>query len=147
MRFLPIMTRGVVAVKDVTWNTMVVGMNGLSKRFSAVAQNIANVNTPGYARSEVTFEDELRETLAEYDRKKMDLVTNHEAHISNGPRGVSFVIPKKHRVIGELVRWDGNGVELDIEMSKLAQTRMTYTALAKLMSKRVGSYRLAIGGR
>jgi len=126
---------------------MVVGMNGLSKRFGTVAQNIANANTPGYARSEVTFEDELRETLAECDKKKMDLVATHESHISNRPRNVLFVLPKKHRVVGEMVRWDGNGVELDLEMSKLAQTRMTYTALAKLMSKRVGSYRLAIGGR
>ncbi|HOB10880.1 MAG: flagellar basal body protein [Acetomicrobium sp.] len=30
-------------------------MHKLSKRFSAVAQNIANVNTSGYARSEAAF--------------------------------------------------------------------------------------------
>ncbi len=133
-------------MEDVTWNTLVVGMNGLSKRFKAIAQNIANVNTPGYARSEVTFENELREALDMEDKKRLALTTTNDAHISNVPRDVNSVTPKEHRAAGELTRWDGNGVDLDIEMSKLAQARMTYTALASLMSKRMESYKLAIGG-
>jgi len=57
----------------------------LSKRFKAVAQNIANVNTPGYARSEVTFENELREALNMKDDEKLALTTTDDAHISNVP--------------------------------------------------------------
>lgn len=137
---------GVIAMDDMTWNALVVGMNGLSKRFKTVAQNIANVNTPGYARSEVTFENELREALNMKDDEKLALTTTDDAHISNVPRDVTSITPKEHRAVGELTRWDGNGVDLDIEMSKLAQARMTYTALASLMSKRIESYKLAIGG-
>jgi len=133
-------------MEDVTWDTLVVGMNGLSKRFKAIAQNIANANTPGYARSEVTFENELREALDTEDKKRLALTTTDDAHISNVARDVNSVTPKEHRAAGELTRWDGNGVDLDIEMSKLAQARMTYTALASLMSKRIESYKFVIGG-
>ena len=133
-------------MRDVTWDVITLGMKGLSKRFEAISQNVANTNTPGYARSEVTFEDELREALSVNKRPKLPLATTHEAHITNLPRDIKGITPKEHRVVGELARWDGNGVDLDIEMSKLAQARMTYTALASLMSKRVSSYKTAIGG-
>jgi len=79
---------------DMTWNALVVGMNGLSKRFKAVAQNIANVNTPGYARSEVTFENELREALNMKDDEKLALTTTDDAHISNVPRDVASITPQ-----------------------------------------------------
>ncbi len=39
------------------------GMLAQQKRIDAIANNLANVNTPGYKRSRVTFEDMLYETL------------------------------------------------------------------------------------
>ena len=41
-------------------------------RDQAIANNIANVNTPGYKRQDVTFESELRHALSHVGDRTMD---------------------------------------------------------------------------
>ena len=38
-------------------------MEGLSRRFESTSRNLANANTPEYARRNVSFEDQLREVV------------------------------------------------------------------------------------
>ena len=45
------------------------GMNGLMDRQHSIASNIANVNTPGYQRKEVAFENQLAEIQEKEDLK------------------------------------------------------------------------------
>lgn len=49
---------------SVTANAVVSALDGLAARQIAVANNIANVNTPGYTAQRVAFEDALRASVA-----------------------------------------------------------------------------------
>ena len=42
-------------VRDLTWDVVGKDLQGLARRFGVVAENMANGNTPRYARKEVSF--------------------------------------------------------------------------------------------
>ncbi|MHC4454093.1 MAG: flagellar basal body rod protein FlgB, partial [Planctomycetota bacterium] len=49
-----------------------------------IANNIANVNTPGYKKLEVTFQEELRKAIKSKDVEKINKVSEKIA-LSNNP--------------------------------------------------------------
>jgi flagellar basal-body rod protein FlgB len=51
--------------ESVTNNALVSALNGLSARQSAIADNIANVNTPNYHAKRVSFEAALAKSVAD----------------------------------------------------------------------------------
>jgi len=132
-------------VEDFTWKVMEKDLEGLAKRFAATSRNLANVNTPGYARRNVSFEDELRDVINS-DRKMKMTVTN-QGHIPSRPRAVADVSPLEIKVKDELYRLDGNNVDPEREMAVLAETRMMYAAMTRFAARKVAGYRTAISGR
>jgi flagellar basal-body rod protein FlgB len=50
---------------SVTTTALTTALNGLSARQRAIADNIANVNTPGYQAKRVQFEDALAKSVAQ----------------------------------------------------------------------------------
>ena len=132
-------------VGDVTWNVVGKDLQGLARRFEVVAENMANGNTPRYARKEVSFEDQLREVLDA--PKKLPMITTDSQHIKNVHTSVDEVAPLSHRVYDEVYRLDGNNVDPERENALLAQSRMGYLSMNRLLAKRMGTYKLVIGGR
>ena len=66
-------------------------------RSRTIANNIANVNTPGYQRVEVSFEDELRKAL---DQGQLSGMQTNDKHLPLGKLGLSGLSPKsKNRSI------------------------------------------------
>lgn len=138
--------------KDPVWLAGKVSASALAKRFEAVAQNIANVNTPGYKRKEVEFEDALREALESEglcSAKKVKLEVTDEKHI-----GFSKSLEKllkdgfKERVVTEgAYRLDGNNVDPEVEMAKMTETRLAYNGIMRIMSKRMEMLKTAMGGK
>ena len=49
--------------ENVTLNVLKKGIEGVNRRHQAIANNIANVDTPNYQRATVSFEDELKRSL------------------------------------------------------------------------------------
>ena len=68
---------------DYTWNVIDKEAECLAQRFKAVSKNLANANTPGYARHNVSFEDQMREVM-EQD-KKLHMTVTDKAHIPSHP--------------------------------------------------------------
>jgi len=128
-----------------TWRVIEKNLEGLSKRFRATSRNLANINTPGYARRNVSFEDQLRSVI-QSDRNLSMTVTN-QGHIPSRPRSVADVTPREIRVRDEMYRLDGNNVDPEREMAILAETRMMYSAMTRYAARRVSSLRSAITGR
>lgn len=136
---------------DSVWEANRASVRALGKRFETVAENLANVNTPGYKRKEVEFEDRLREAIAKSTMRgnKVDLMTTDQDHISpqgivDGAGGIPLVVKT---VEDESVRLDGNNVDAEREMAKLTETRMAYSTTMSLMGKRADLLRKAMGGR
>ncbi len=97
-------------------------------RHRVVAQNVANVNTPGYKRMEVAFEGELKKALGQ--------PTGGTGHVA--PKVIETDNPE---------RVDGNTVDIDREMNDLTKNALLYQAASQIVASRVASYRAAIAGR
>lgn len=118
------------------------GLDALSMRQKTVAQNIANAQSEGYKRREVTFENELRTVLS---RKQEDLFRTHPDHLPS-QRDASRVHPSL-RLADDLR--DGPAseqVEIEREMTDLAQTQIKYEAEIKLARSQLDLLKMAIRG-
>lgn len=131
-------------VGDLTWGVMTKDLDGLSRRLEATSQNIANMNTPGYARQEVSFEDQLKEIV---DAPRMLPVKRTSSrHISNVKTDISEVKAFNRSVGYEVYRYDMNNVDPETETARLTQTRMLYQGISRAMSKKISAYKRVIGG-
>ena len=124
-------------------------LGGLQLREQTIAQNIANIDTPGYRAREVSFEEQLRAELASPRRQpelvRLGLATTHERHIPLDPQVRSF--ETQLRITESLdgtLRNDGNTVDVDREMAKLAETTILYNAMGQMTASKLGLLRTAI---
>ena len=129
---------------DLAWNVIEKDLQGLAKRLETTSQNIANMNTPRYARREVSFEDQLKEVIDAPTR--LPLKRSAEKHISNVAADINKVAPAERSVGYELYRLDLNNVDPETEMARLAETRMSYQAMSRVIGRKIAMYRRAIGG-
>jgi len=135
--------------RDELWLAGKLSASALAARFEATAENLANINTPGYKRKEVFFEDALREAVSGEDARRLSLAATCEGHISPGKvelDGDTAELIRK-RSGGDAYRLDANTVDPEVEMAKLAETRMAYNAVMRLMAKRTGLLKTAMGGK
>lgn len=128
---------------DQTWDVVAKDLEGLSRRFEAASENMANANTPRYARKQVGFEEQLREALGEPDRLPMEVTD--DLHIANTAPSVRGVAPSEARVYDEVYRLDGNNVDPERENALIAQTRMTYQAMSRLLARKKNAYNSVMG--
>lgn len=129
---------------DLAWSVMEKDMQGLAKRLESTSQNLANMNTPRYARREVSFEDQLKAVIEA--PHKLPLKRTLPRHMSNAATNVAEVVPVERAVGYEIYRLDHNNVDPETEMARLAETRMSYQAAARVLGRKISIYRKAIGG-
>ncbi|MBI3608651.1 MAG: flagellar basal body rod protein FlgB [Nitrospirae bacterium] len=108
-------------------------------RHQAIAANLANQDTPGYQAVDVSFQ----ETLNSASGSSLAPVTTHAAHLSTeGPsEGVGVVT---HTSSGRSNRLDGNTVNVEHEMAKLAENTLLYQAGTELLSAKFRMLKNAI---
>lgn len=112
-----------------------------SLRQKVISNNIANVNTPGFKKSEVIFEDLLQEQLA---GKSMPLARTNDRHLSGGKDGE--LAPFVNTVETTSFRTDGNNVDIDVEMANLAKNNIYYNAVAQQLSRQLSNIKSVING-
>lgn len=100
-------------------------------RHAVIAQNMANVNTPGYVRHEVLFEEALTRALAS----------------SKDPAIAPSVEPKIVTAPGGPTRQDGNNVDMDMEVGQLNKNSLIYKVYTQVLATRLAQWRSAISGR
>jgi len=110
-------------------------------RNKAIANNIANVSTPGYKRLEVSFEDELRKAL---DHGKLKGTRTDEKHLDIGKLDISSLSPKIKKPNDPTLPSGVNNVDIDAEMSKLAENQILYNFSAKFLSGKFKKLNAAI---
>ncbi len=114
-------------------------LDGLSMRQQATANNIANVDTPGYKATQVSFETQLAAAVEEQmlERRGVQVATTNPAHLAAGPRGLDQVEPVVSKFDTVSYRNDGNSVDIEREMALLAETQLRYSTLSSLVSRRL----------
>lgn len=114
-------------------NVVQQSLHGLTARQRAIGENVANADTPGYKRMEVTYERQLRAALKGKHEAKNDLALKTESsrHFQLGPLA-SADATQLHRVNDQSYRTDENNVDIEMEMTKLAETNIRYNTMATL---------------
>lgn len=122
-------------------NLLEAGLNGLSLRNKVLADNIANVDTPNFKRSDVKFENVLQDALKTPNPGNIELKRTSPLHIA-GIRGFSdsFIYTDHSTAF----RNDGNNVDIDLEMARLAENTLQYNALATSLTSHLNMYRQVI---
>ncbi len=107
---------------SLTTTALTSALNGLSARQRAIADNIANVNTPNYAAKRVAFEDALAKS------------------VENGSGSVQAQI----RSSLEPTNTNGNNVNLDTETLSNIDTVLRYQFATRAMDGQFSSVRTAL---
>jgi flagellar basal-body rod protein FlgB len=110
-------------------------------RSRAIANNIANVNTPGYQRVEVNFEDELKKAL---DTTELRGMKTDSRHIDLGKSDISSINAHIEKPVDPSLPSGVNNVDIDSEMAKLAETQIEYNFAAKFLKGKFSALNAAI---
>ena len=132
---------------DLTTEVLTAALRGTNARNAAIANNIANAETPGYKRMDVSFEAALAQAV-DSDRAKLDRETGGLTSFDTGVgETVSDSGPSIAAVDTTTLRVDGSNVDPDDEMSKLAANSLANQTVVSLLDKRFGQFMTAITGR
>jgi flagellar basal-body rod protein FlgB len=120
-----------VSLFDVTTSALEVAVRGTEQRQSILANNLANVNTPGFKRSDVSFQDALSSAL---DGGSADPATvDATAYTTSTDSSTSM-------------RADGNNVDVDTESANLAKNQLLFDSVMAIDTKRLHTMDTAITG-
>lgn len=103
-------------------------MDAAMLRSRTIANNIANVTTPGYRRVEVSFEEQLRTAL---DRTRLKGSKTDAQHLDLGRKNLSDVNAEAYHPYDPTQPSGVNNVDIDAEMAKLAETQIMYNYAVK----------------
>lgn len=99
-------------------------------RSRVIAENLANVETPGYQRKEVSFEDQLQDIL----KKKLATNATKPNHMEAGKGlDLSQIHPFVYKAKDTTLPGEINNVDVDMEGSKMAENTILYSFLTKFV--------------
>lgn len=121
-------------------NVLQKGLSASNLRQQVLADNVANVDTPNFKRSDVDFQAVLKTAMGD----------------NNGDLALKLTAPRQMLGVTEgsgsgivtdqsiSMRTDGNNVDIDREMSNVAENGLYYDSLTKALSSQLGLLRLVI---
>ena len=122
-------------------------LDASSLHHKVIANNLANVDTPGFKRSQVDFRNRLSEAMAarQQGSHKLKAFTTNSKHIDfTAVPDISQVEASIETDRSSAVRNDGNNVDIDREMSFLTENTLMYNTLAQVVNSRLDGLRYAI---
>ena len=107
------------------------------KRNDIIANNIANVDTPGYKRQDIDFESQLRRALG---NSRYETVDSKVAHITSTELDARVYTDAANFSY----RLDGNNVDIDTENVELAANQIKYNGLVSSINQEFTNLQLVI---
>ena len=99
------------------------------------AANLANIDTPGYRSVKMNFEDILKDYE---DQANMTLPDKSDSSTLPPPPALNFKDYVVEETAGNLTeRWDGNNVNLDIEMGAMAKHRGRFQMASQFLNRKI----------
>lgn len=115
----------------------------LSERQDVLAQNIANVDTPGYKPKDLKELDFHNMAMTEANRLK--LRATDPSHQQPAKRVQDFRVEKMEETYGRTPV--ENEVSVEEQMMKVAETNLQYQTTTNLYKKMSDMFKVAIGNR
>ena len=131
-------------------NIMASALDAYTMRNSTIASNIANVDTPGYKRKEVKFEEYLQDAVGSLNDTRNIANKNSKGRIAhqfgNIQVGVGTV---KAEIVDQstdaMYRIDGNNVDIDNEMTEIVKNQLRYQTVINGLNNQFQAMRTAMG--
>jgi flagellar basal-body rod protein FlgB len=123
------------------------GLDASALQHNVIANNLANVDTPGFKRSEVLFGEKLRAAMdaREAAGQNLELSATNDRHFQIQPKlDLDQIKPEVVLQNKSSLRNDQNNVDIDVEMAKLAQNTVVYQTLAQLTQNQFTELKSAI---
>jgi len=108
-------------------------------RQQVIANNISNVNTPGYAPSKVEFEAELKKCMEAKDDDSWQVVCD----IEDKDLGVKGTPTNENAIVPSVIK-SGAQVDINQEMVDLAKNQIIFEALASQATGRYSGFKYII---
>lgn len=126
---------------DKTTDALGAAINMRNLKHNVISSNIANAETPGYAAKKLDFEDALARALDVDGKGAMS--TSHPDHIALSGSGVGRVTADIYENPEGATNNDRNTVDLEKEMSALAENTIMHRAALQLINKKLAALRYA----
>ncbi|HON43169.1 MAG TPA: flagellar basal body rod protein FlgB [Bacillota bacterium] len=125
---------------DRTMRTLETALDVASARHQVIANNIANVNTPGFKAADVDFVSSLEQAMAGRAEPTGPKLTGRATRVGHlpisGPASAGQLPVVQTVDEGASMRVDGNSVDIDLEMAKMAENATMYNTFAQLVSSK-----------
>ncbi len=113
------------------------GLNASWMKNKVIANNIANVDTPGFKASSVSFESVFKAAIGrEFTAKK-----TRSKHIDFSGSDMQAVVAQDNSTT---YRMDGNNVNIDAQNAEMAKNTIFYNALVQQLSSEFRKLQIAI---
>lgn len=131
---------------DVTARLLEKALDGLSQRQRAITNNVANIDTPNFKTTEVTFEEDLQSAIQRGPAPdSLALRVADSRHIGSVQQiSLDAVQPRSTQMLTSSIRNDGNNVDVDREMTRLAETQIFFQTATQLMNTKFQQLKTAI---
>ncbi|UOF89351.1 flagellar basal body rod protein FlgB [Fodinisporobacter ferrooxydans] len=122
-------------------------LDAATLRQRVYANNIANIDTPGFKRSDVSFERQLQTYLqGNTAGQPLTGFRTDPRHIPIPGSGANMLQPTEYADSNTTVNNNGNNVDIDSEMTLIAKNQIQYNALVEQMNQQFSMLRSAING-
>lgn len=125
---------------DKTAQALHTSLNMRQIKQNITSSNIANAETPGYKAQKMDFEEALARSLDIDGLRSMS--ASHGDHFAVGGK-TARVRPEIYDNPEAAVNNDGNTVDLEKEMSALAENAIMYKAALQLINKKMAALKYA----
>ncbi|KXG10543.1 flagellar basal body rod protein FlgB [Anoxybacillus rupiensis] len=115
------------------------GLDYASLKQKVIANNIANADTPNYKAKEVRFKTELDQAMSSFEAYRTN--PKHFAFASKNTG--NFLVTTRSDMV---YNHNGNSVDVDREMSELAENQIYYNALIERLNGKFNSLKTVIKG-
>ena len=122
-------------LSDATMQNLERSLDLRLKRQELLASNMANVDTPNYQPVDLAFDGALAQALEEGDTAAGGMHRTDAAHVT-GVTGQDFApaeVLERPDVVNSL---DGNGVDLDKELTRFAENKARFEVTAESTRRR-----------
>lgn len=118
-------------------------LDALAVQHNVITDNLANIDTPFFKRSVVSFQDKLKAAL-DVNQPSLLWRTNPMHFPIEQKISLDDFKPDVQTITETIGRNDGNNVDLEMESGLLAENNLLYNALADVTSSYFGDLRHAI---
>ena len=129
-------------VNDKTLQALTTAMNFREMRQELISSNVANANTPGFKAKKMDFEEALARALDVDGQMQMNVANERHHNVGNG--GFNNLEPEIYDDPNGVISENGNTVDVESEMAKMAENKLMYDTLVQLINKKMGIMKYAI---